>query len=366
MPDSRLFATGLKLLFGLGGVTLLLGLISGFLRLEWFAFAGAERLQYHGVWMICGFLGTLIGLERAIHSEFKAAVLIPLLAVLGSALLIFQSPFTAALMYGLSCLMHLVIYCQKQKYFFPSSLLNLLALLAWAGGIILWLSGRSFRLIGIIWVLFPLLTILPERWNFQTKQKSWSDVIFLSFALNLGLFWPLLLFFPDLILRLQGLSLCGLGICLWLKDADLKSSKQNSWNIYFALNLSFAYFWLIFSGFVLVSQGAYLLQNASFDGYLHGIFLGFVMGMIFSHFPKVIRLILNQEFSFHPIFYLPWSLLQLGLLLRFSLIFQTEIVFWKWGGSINLLAIVLFFGLVIAKLGLDRFSSLKGEEIGVE
>jgi hypothetical protein len=87
---------------------------------------------------------------------------------------------------------------------------------------------------------------------------------------------------------------------------------------------------------------------------LHAIFLGFVFAMIFAHAPIIFPAILGIPVSFHLAFYAPLAMLHLSLLLRIG----SDLGGWtagrQWGGLLNVLAIVLFFGNMVRSLGIKK------------
>ena len=65
-------------------ICLLMGLWTGLIRMGWtWPVKNPEWISLHGPLMVCGFLGTVIGLERAVGLEKKWGYLAPLLAVIG-------------------------------------------------------------------------------------------------------------------------------------------------------------------------------------------------------------------------------------------------------------------------------------------
>ena len=88
----------------LGGValSLLAGIAGGLLRvgvtlpsLPDATWPGQAALA-HAALMICGFLGTVIGIERAVAVKLRAAFLAPLASGAGGALLLLGQPGTGA------------------------------------------------------------------------------------------------------------------------------------------------------------------------------------------------------------------------------------------------------------------------------
>src|SRR5262245_1725406 len=76
---------GRFVLIALAGVSLLFGLWAGTVRLGWALPAPSESfIVYHGPLMIIGFLGTLIGLERAVALDRGWPYGIPMLSAVSA------------------------------------------------------------------------------------------------------------------------------------------------------------------------------------------------------------------------------------------------------------------------------------------
>ncbi|MBI4446131.1 MAG: hypothetical protein HY645_09485 [Acidobacteria bacterium] len=95
-------AIGIRLaLLALGGISLLAGMWGGLLRLDWLLpVPQADWISLHGPLMVSGFLGTLIGLERAVGLRRRWPYLGPFATGLGAALMIagVKEPFAPYLM----------------------------------------------------------------------------------------------------------------------------------------------------------------------------------------------------------------------------------------------------------------------------
>src|SRR5262245_65939071 len=72
----------------LGAVALAGALIGGLIRLGWGLMAPAPLVAFHGPLMVAGFLGTLIGLERAIALGRRWAYAAPLASGVGACVVV--------------------------------------------------------------------------------------------------------------------------------------------------------------------------------------------------------------------------------------------------------------------------------------
>lgn len=92
-----------------------------------------------------------------------------------------------------------------------------------------------------------------------------------------------------------------------------------------------------------------MVAGPHYDLWLHAIFLGFAFGMIFAHALIIAPAITGLAVPFHIGFYVPVLLLHGSLLLRAIGDLQNPTLR-QWGGLLNAVAILLFFGLVVATL----------------
>ncbi len=92
-----------------------------------------------------------------------------------------------------------------------------------------------------------------------------------------------------------------------------------------------------------------------YDAILHGVFVGFVMAMIFGHAPIIFPAIIGKAMPFRPVFYSHLGLLHFSLLLRI----MGDLMLWlpgrEWGGLLHEVAILLF----LANTGYVMFGAIK-------
>jgi hypothetical protein len=153
-------------LLALGGLALLAGMWAGLVRLGW----GLPPLQpelvaAHGPLMVSGFLGLMIGLERAVALGRGWAFGAPVLAGLGALALVVGLPDAVgagALVCSSLVLVAVLGRIWRLRPEWPSTLL-MLGALAWLVGNLLWLAGRPVLLLVPWWAGFLVFTIAGER-----------------------------------------------------------------------------------------------------------------------------------------------------------------------------------------------------------
>ncbi len=341
-------------LFFLAVLALLFGMWAGLLRIGW----GWPSLRpmlaaLHGPLMISGFLGTLICLERAVAARQRWSYLLPLLAGLGSFLLLLGAGGSAGIL--LICLagVGLVILFLTHLRVHPALHTGVMALgaLLWLVGNLLWLAGRPFHLAVWWWAGFLILTISGERLELSRVMRQ-PDRVKGLFAAAVAVFLGgllLTLFNYDWGVRLTGMGMILIAAWLLLFDLARFNIRKPGLTGYIAACLFSGYIWLAVAGALALWAGA-VSAGFIYDAILHAIFLGFAFGMIFGHAPIIFPAVLQSPLPYHPRFYLPLLLLQITLLLRVA----ADLFIWpelrQWSGLLNALVLLLFLGSMILSL----------------
>ena len=211
-------------LLPLAMAALLAGLWAGLLRLGWAWPPLRPTLPMaHGPLMVGGFLGTVIGLERAVGTGKRWAYAAPVFTGLGTlALLIAGQSMVGPVLITLGSVVLTAalwgIY-RLQPALFTVTLV--LGGAVWLGGNLLWLAGRAVPEIVLWWAGFLILTIAGERLEL-------SRLLRLSAFARTAFAALVLLFVPGMtvsVLNLtRGTQLAGaamLGLALWLLWYDI-------------------------------------------------------------------------------------------------------------------------------------------------
>ena len=335
-------------LLALGMASLVTGVWGGLVRLPLaLPLPGdqANWLTFHGPLMVCGFLGTVIGLERAVGLQRWWPYATPALTGAGAVALLAgaMGPIPLLLVTAGSVLFALValrVVTMQRSLF--TRVMGVGAL-AWVTGNALWWQGWPLNRVVPWWIAFLTLTIVGERIDLSRFQKPsrWSQPLLLgALALFLGgviaTAWH----------QLAGERLTGLGLvalALWLGRFDLarRTVRQTGLTRFMAICLLIGYGWLAISG-VLMTVHSPLESGLRYDAVLHALFLGFVFSMIFGHAPVIFPAVLLLRPSFRTAFYAHLAVLHAGLLLRVG----ADLADWpagrQWGGATNALALALF------------------------
>jgi len=336
------------LLLAVSMLALLAGLWAGLLRLGWGLSAIQPGLYVaHGPLMVCGFLGTLISLERAVALGKGWSYAAPTLSGAGALALIVGipdpvGPFLITLG-SLGLIANFIAILRRQTALFTITMA--LGAVAWFIGNCLWLAGIPIIEMFFWWTGFLVLTIVGERLELS-RLTGLGEHNHLPFVASTGLFLTGLVIAlpaPTLGLRLAGLGMFAMALWLWRYDLARRTVKRQGLTRFIAVNLLAGYFWLGFGGLTWIWFGNDL-TTFHYDVMLHSIFLGFVFSMIFAHAPMIFPAVLQRPLPYRRAFYVHSALLHLSLLLRICGDLWAAYAAYQWGGLLNAIALLVFVG----------------------
>jgi hypothetical protein len=319
------------------------GLAGGLARLGWTLPAAPSLVTFHGPLMVSGFLGTVIGLERAVALRRLWAYSAPLATGVGALALAAGWPGGVWLLTLGSAVMTVgfVVIMKRQMALF--TVVMAAGALCWLTGQTLWLAGWPIHRVVFWWIGFLVLTIAGERLELARLLpfRAMPRAAFVAAAVTFvaGLAWIAVA--PDDGVRLAGGALIGLAVWLGLFDIAQRTIRQPGLTRFIAVALLSGYVWLGAAGALALRSGA-MLAGAQYDAMLHAILLGSVFSMIFGHAPIILPAVLGIRVSYRPAFYAHLGLLHASLLVRVA----GDLVPWPaaraWGGLLNAVAIVAF------------------------
>jgi hypothetical protein len=337
-------------------VALLGGLGSGLARLGWRMDAMSQNwILVHGPLMICGFLGTLICLERAVAlaARYRWSLIVPLINAAGAvALLLARDALPAKFLLTAGSLGLLVLFALMLRLH-PSRDMVIMAsgAVCWFVGDALWLTGKPIYQVVHLWTAFLILTIVGERLELsRVRRLSRSSEYLLVVAVAVYLMGVLLT-----IANLDwGIRLSGIGAVLvaaWLLRYDIarRTIRQTGLSRYIAACLLIGYGWLGFGGIIGIWKGA-LYAGPDYAAMLHALLLGFVFSMIFGHMPIILSALTNLRVNYTPLFYGHLILLHLSLVYRMVGNLVPDFAAQRWSGLLNVAAVLLFLAVTIATL----------------
>ena len=334
-------------LLALALLALLGALWGGLLRIGWrWPLLHAPLPLAHGPLIVGGFLGTLIGLERAVALGRRWAYAGPGLTGTGALALVLGAPawLGPLLITGGSLMLVLVFAAiiRQQPALFTVTMG--LGALAWFVGNALWLAGWAIPLIVWWWLGFLVITIVGERLELsRVLRRRPGQYALFGVALGLfggGMLWSLIAL--DRGVRLGGVGL--IALALWLARYDIahRTVRRIGLTRFIAVALLSGYAWLALGGVLALVFGG-VMAGPAYDALLHAVFVGFVISMIFGHAPIIFPAVLRLPLSYDASCYGPLVLLHASLVARLSGDLLGLATLRKVGGLLNAIAILLFF-----------------------
>ncbi|MGE5506410.1 MAG: hypothetical protein ACM31L_18450 [Actinomycetota bacterium] len=319
-----------------GALSLLAGMAAGEGRMGWPA-AGPDLALVHGPLMVCGFFGTVIGLERAVALGRPWGWAAPAATALGGLLLVLGHAQAGALALTAGSLaflaMALAVIRRQSEAF--TAVLGLGAA-AWVAGNLAWLAGMTIGAVVPLWAAFLVLTIAGERLELSRFLPPWR--------------WRSFTLVPIVVLLATGLAswlAFGLGLLALVawslrNDVVRRTIRQPGLTRYVAVCLLSGYAWLAVAGVAALGLAPGEAAGFGYDVALHALFVGFVFAMVFGHAPVILPAVLKVQVPFRLYFYGPLALLHLSLAARLAGDLLEDATLRQWGGLANAVAIVVF------------------------
>jgi hypothetical protein len=332
-------------------LALLAAMWAGLIRMGWSLPPLALSLPaLHGPLMVNGFLGIVIGLERAValsaHGLRKQA-LWPYLSPLfigGGTVLLFISAQVGILLITTGSLVLVganALIIRRQTTLF--TLTMGLGAASWLVGNILWLAGQPISVLILWWIGFPLFTVIGERLELSRilRLSQTSQVLFGTACVGFSLGTVASLFDIEFGMRLAGLG--EIACSLWLLRYDIARHTVHKPGMprFIALCLLSGYGWLSIGG-ILNSWFGVTYAGPYYDAALHTLFVGFVISMIFGHALIILPAVLQMQTRFDGKLYISLLLLHLSLIVRIMGDLLSLPALRQWGGTFNVLALLLF------------------------
>jgi len=302
------------------GAALALGVVGGLARLGLGMPPGAASATgLHGMLMIGGFLGTVIGIERAVALGGRAGFLAPAASGLAALALIGGHVAPGAWLLVLASAALVVVggvLARRQPA--AHTVLLLVASGAWLGANALFALGAGGDA-SILWgFAFLVLTIAAERLELTrlAPRRPLAQPLLLAIVAAVLAGCALAIWLPTSGAALYGLALFALAAWLLAFDVARRTLRAHGLARYAAVCLLGGYAWLAIAG--LAFAGAALLGWPVRDLALHALALGFVLSMIFAHAPIIAPAIMRVKIAFVPFFYVAPAALHLSLVVRFG------------------------------------------------
>jgi hypothetical protein len=339
-------------LLALALVALVAGLWAGLLRLgldlpQLHPPLGAE----HGPLLVLGFLGTQIGLERAVALRRGWAYVAPAAAGAGALWLIVGLPADAGralLALGGLVLCGVFVVVHRLQPSWHNVVMGLGAV-AWLVGALIWLAGGAMTTVVPWLAAFLVLTIVGERLELsRTRRPSPAARATLLaavsvFAAGVVLSGP----WPEVGVRLAGAGLVAQALWLARHDVARRTVRVPGATRYMAVALIAGYVWLAVAGVVWLEAGTLRGGGFAYDAMVHAIFLGFVFSMVFAHAQVIVPAVLGVRLPYAAAMYVPLVALHVSLVIRLLGDATASVAAWRWGGVLNEASIVAFLAVAV-------------------
>jgi hypothetical protein len=336
-------------LMAFGVIAMVAGLTGGLWRLGW-DIPHVERFgELHGALLICGLFGTVISLERAVAFATWPAYAAPLLAAIGTVLLLAGAPLLSGVVaYVLASLVLTgvtAVIARRQRALFTATLT--LAAACWTVGTVLWGFGQSVPEVVGWWLGFLVLTIAGERLELSRllapRRGSAATFALCILALLAGAYLGP---FDDIGARVLGVAF--IALCLWLVRHDVVriTIRRPGQTGFMAACMALGYGWLGVAGLMLAVAPP-TVAAFGYDAMLHAILLGFMLSMVFGHALIILPAVARVRLVYQPALYGPLAILHASVTLRVA----GDLCLWPdvrmWSGPLTLVALIGFVATLI-------------------
>ena len=318
-------------------------LLAGVARLGIPLSVAGTRAGSHGPLFVLGAFFPLIALERAVALGSRMGYLAPFLALLGGLGLVVDVPslrFASVLAASSLVVMNVALWRKQPAAYLLLMLVGSVSLLA---GSVAFVLNFAISDVVPVWLCFFVLTITAERIELARfmapPRRAVQAVLALGFALaGLALFallggaWSI---------RPFGGLLALLGAWLLRYDLARRTIRQPGLPRYAAVAVLLGAGWLSCSGILMLSLGL-PAAGPVYDAALHGVFVGFVLSLVFGHALIILPAVARTSLAFHALLYVPLLGLHAGLVARWSGDLLGLALLRQAGGLLNALSLVMF------------------------
>jgi hypothetical protein len=304
----------------IGVLSMAYGLYGGLIRLGVELPGGlGPGADFHGAFMISGFLGTVISLERAVASGGTWPYAAPLLSSIGAIALVADAPrFGAPAFASAGAIMLLASVSIAVRQLALFTIVLSVGAACWIAGTLQWLLGTFTPAVTGWWLNFLILTVAAERLELS-RMRDLSRASRVAFA---GVTLLLLLGSArgELAESWAPLTAAGLlGCAAWLLRYDVarRTIRLPGQPRFSAVAILAGHAWLGVAAVLLLMTppGA---AAFSYDASVHAITIGVALSMIFGHAPIILPAVTGIRVRYSRVAYAPLALLHGSLVLRIA------------------------------------------------
>ncbi len=281
--------------------------------------APSDVAIYHGALMVSSFIGTLIGLERAIVMRRAWSYLAPVLsATAGVALVVGAGGQVAGVLVIAAAVVFLLVTAIGAPASPGAAIVVMSAgAAAWLIGAVLWSQGgAAFRSMPW-WAAFLVLTITAERMELARtlRPSGTASAVLVLAASTFAAGTAITLIDFAIGVRIAGAGALVLGAWLALRDRPPAVAKVRALPRFIATAMPITYAWLVVAALFMITFDG-VPTGWRYDAMAHALFAGFVLSMIFAHGPIVVPAVIGAAIAYRRVLYVPLVILELSVALR--------------------------------------------------
>jgi hypothetical protein len=319
----------------------------------------ARAALLHAALMIGAFMGTVIGIERAVALKHRAAWFAPIASsVAGLAMLLGLDGPSRWLLLAAALAFTGVNLLVVRRQRAPHTALLLAGALCWLAGNLLFALNWPAAAVAPWWFAFLVMTVAAERLEMtrMMRRRAAAQPALVTVLALMALGAAASAVAPMVGGVLYGASLLLLALWLLVFDIARRTLFAGGLARYMAVCLLGGYAWLAVAG---VAWAASALGLPLRDAALHALGLGFIFSMMMGHAPVILPAIARVKVLFGVFFYVPLAALHLSLFARLG-IGWSEPAWRAQGALFNALSIALFAATVVGAALAWRFRFATG------
>lgn len=279
------------------------------------AWAGRAAV-WHAALMICGFMGTVISIERAVAARHPGAWIAPLSSGLGAAALLLGQQALGGVLLAVGAAVFVAVNVMlfgRQRA--PHTGLLLASAVCWLAGNILFAAGAGAHAVLPWWFAFLVITIAAERLEMTRlmRRRPGAQAALYGVLALLALGAGTSALSPPVGGLVFGLALLALAAWLFAFDIARRTVRAEGLARYMAVCLLTGYAWLALGGLAWMATALGLPAR---DAALHALGLGFLVSMMMGHAPVILPAVARVKLQFGLFFYVPLAALHASLALR--------------------------------------------------
>lgn len=295
----------------------LTAVLAGLARLGLSVAWGPSHAFAHGPLFVLGVFGTVIGLERAVALARGWGFVAPGLGAIACVAMLAGVSWAPWVASGSALALVVVNAAIVRRQAAAFTWLMLLGTVVLAGGSIRWALARPVFEVVPAWVAFFVLTITAERLELSRLAPTprWASRTLVAIASLFAAAACASLFEITVAPRVYGGAMALLAAWQLRFDLARRTVRLHGLPRFAALGVLLGAGWLFVTG-AFIAWGNVPPAGPHYDAALHGVFIGYMLSMVFAHAPIILPAVARVDVPFHPVLYGALAALHGGLLAR--------------------------------------------------